>query len=761
MFRFPALALAFMGQAQARLKTRASAALAIAVAASVLSLLSLAPASAFASGPTSLGVSGWQVYSDLNIYPNQDYSAIADQIHGDPGEYATAPAIPAQNDSGWANCGASSPWRYSPYGSGPLCPDASTIGMQVGSILPGCWYNLNFTYFQALVSIPAGTSISQFSVNMNGADDGARVSLVNSRYPGGVTPSNGYIYALTGQSTGDLSPYVVAGEVNRVVITQVDDCATGNNLHSAQISLNGTVIPPAPADTTPPTITLSPASGQTVASSGWYNAASSGTAGLTVKASATDDATAVTNVTCTDGGAQVLNMASAAGSFVLPDGVHHVACTATDGAGNTGVGPGSTAMPVTYQVDQSAPTIAADPSQDVCSQPGSNGWCRGTENAAFTASDPTPGSGLADPSQARFTESSTQNGAGVSIASGQVCDVAGNCNAGITAGPYKIDSVPPTQPTIRFTADGTNGWFKTSPATGTVSATDATSGVAGYACTDSLNGLTLGANGALSVAGDGVHQISCTATDEAGNSSAAGTATVSIDTTPPTITAQVDRAADSYGWYNAPVTVSFTCGDALSGVATCPAPVTLSNEGANQSVSGTAADKAGNSASVTLSSINIDLTPPTVSYSGNALTYTVDQAVNITCAAADNLSGVASTTCADITGPAYKFQLGPNTFSASATDEAGNTGTGSTTFTVQVTNASLCNLTKQFVSNGGIANSLCVKLDNAAKQAAAGNTTASDNVLGAYINEVAAQSGKALTAAQADILTRLAKALQQ
>ena len=141
-----------------------------------------APASA--SGPTSLGVSGWQVYSDTNIFSNPD----GNQIHGDPGEYAAAPAIPAVNDSGWANCGASSPYRFSPYGGGHLCPSASTIGMAVGSILPGCWSQLNFTYFQALVSIPANTSVSSFSVNMQGADDGARVSLVNSKYPNGVTP---------------------------------------------------------------------------------------------------------------------------------------------------------------------------------------------------------------------------------------------------------------------------------------------------------------------------------------------------------------------------------------------------------------------------------------------------------------------------------------------------------------------------------------------------------------------------------------------
>lgn len=205
--------------------------------------VSVAPA--LASGPTTLGVSGWQVYSNTNIYSNP--SGL--QIHGHPDQYAAAPAIPGQNDAGWADCGPSSPLRSSPYTSTrPLCPDSATIGMSVGSILPGCWSNLNFTYFQAQVSIPQDTEIETFSVNMSGADDGARISLVNSAHPNGVTPPGGYIYQHTPQSTGNLAAYVVAGEVNRVAITQVDDCAVGNNLRSAQISLNGSVVPPSPPD---------------------------------------------------------------------------------------------------------------------------------------------------------------------------------------------------------------------------------------------------------------------------------------------------------------------------------------------------------------------------------------------------------------------------------------------------------------------------------------------------------------------------------
>ena len=60
-------------------------------------------------------------------------------------------------------------------------------------------------------------------------------------------------------------------------------------------------------------------------------------------------------------------------------------------------------------------------------------------------------------------------------------------------------------------------------------------------------------------------------------------------------TAAADRAANAHGWYNADVTVSFTCDDAVSGVDTCPTDQDL-GEGKNQKATGTAVDNAGNEA---------------------------------------------------------------------------------------------------------------------------------------------------------------------
>ena len=97
-----------------------------------------------------------------------------------------------------------------------------------------------------------------------------------------------------------------------------------------------------------------------------------------------------------------------------------------------------------------------------------------------------------------------------------------------------------------------------------------------------------------------------------------------------------------------------------------------------------------------------DKTSPTVTLATAALSYRVDQRINVTCMASDALSGIASHTCSTtaVTNiPAYTFGVGAETLSASATDLAGNTAKASITFSVVATPGSLCALTKQFVQS--------------------------------------------------------------
>jgi hypothetical protein len=233
---------------------------------------------------------------------------------------------------------------------------------------------------------------------------------------------------------------------------------------------------------------------------------------------------------------------------------------------------------------------------------------------------------------------------------------------------------------------------------------------------------------------------------------------------PPTTTASLTPPPNSYGWENTAVTVSLSAVDntgfsgvkqitySATGAAVIPSTVAAGSaasfvigaEGTTV-VNYFATDNANDVEKSKSLTLNLDLTPPTVSFAGNAGTYQVTDTVNIVCSAADSLSGVLSTTCQNISGPAYSFNAGLNTFTASATDRAGNVGTGTTSFILQVTPSGLCSLTDQFVTEAGVANSLCAKL--------------SVGAIGAYRLEVAAQSDKSMTAGQAAILTRLSNAL--
>ena len=92
-------------------------------------------------------------------------------------------------------------------------------------------------------------------------------------------------------------------------------------------------------------------------------------------------------------------------------------------------------------------------------------------------------------------------------------------------------------------------------------------------------------------------------------SGAFGTTVEKRDTVPPLITALLDTAPNAAGWHNAPVTVSFACTDCQSGIASCPADVVLATETPAQTVTGTALDLDGTSASTSLV-VSLDVTPP-------------------------------------------------------------------------------------------------------------------------------------------------------
>jgi hypothetical protein len=150
--------------------------------------------------------------------------------------------------------------------------------------------------------------------------------------------------------------------------------------------------------------------------------------------------------------------------------------------------------------------------------------------------------------------------------------------------------------------------------------------------------------------------------------------TVKLDKTGPSITGAVTSGTlGNNGWYVGPVTVHFTCSDPLAGVAVCPDDVTLTSNGANQSLTRTATDKAGNTKATTVSGISIDQEKPSITLNGIASggVYTLGAVPNATCSASDDFSGPGP--CSVQISGGLANGVGTFNYTANATDLAGNT----------------------------------------------------------------------------------------
>jgi hypothetical protein len=173
----------------------------------------------------------------------------------------------------------------------------------------------------------------------------------------------------------------------------------------------------------------------------------------------------------------------------------------------------------------------------------------------------------------------------------------------------------------------------------------------------------------------------------------AGSSAVGIDlqgdSTPPTITASATSNGSPYTagtWTNNDVAVHFTCVDdeGGSGVASTTPDQTVSTEGDGQSVSGDCTDNVGNTASASFTGIRIDKTAPAATFDAAAsgvsdgATYPWDSTPAApTCTATDATSGPDG--CI-VTG--YSTTLGTHTLTATAKDQAGNTGSSTLSYTV-------------------------------------------------------------------------------
>lgn len=345
-----------------------------------------------------------------------------------------------------------------------------------------------------------------------------------------------------------------------------------------------------------------------------------------------------------------------------------------DAAGNVGVARTIGGI----NIDGTAPSTT---SNNLCTA--ANGWCTGsTADVVLSATDQAGLSGVKEihyvvdggaeqvAAGASKTVSVPLSGSGAGSVTYWAVDRAGNVEAANRVA-LKWDNIAPTVGHTLSPAPNADEWNNTDvTVTFTAKDDDKGSGVAGVTAPVKVTAETAG------------QVVTGIAKDTAGNTGA-DSVTVKLDKTAPTVTGAVTSGTrTASGWYDGPVTVTFTCADALSGVATCPDPVVLSANGAN-TATGTVTDRAGNTASTSVSGIRIDREKPTLTTADvnvQGATYVLGNVPTATCTASDSFSGLAS--CKVTVSGGNANGVGSFGYTATATDNVGNTTTITGSFKV-------------------------------------------------------------------------------
>ena len=244
----------------------------------------------------------------------------------------------------------------------------------------------------------------------------------------------------------------------------------------------------------------------------------------------------------------------------------------------------------------------------------------------------------------------------------------------------------------------------------------------------------------------GTTQVTCSATDAAGNTSSTVFDVSVVDTTAPMFDpVPALDPIEAVGPAGAPALYVMGATDIVDGavpVACAPSSGSTFPLGTTE-VSCATTDTRGNSASTMFRITVHDTTAPTIAFAGEG-TYDVDEWVSITCTATDLVSA-ATCSPTSSSAPAAAYTAGPHSMSFSATDAAGNRASAVATFEIQPTIAGMINLTTARVTKEQLASSLTAKLQNGSLQA--------------YRQQLRAQVGKGVAQADADLLTAYSYAL--
>jgi methionine-rich copper-binding protein CopC len=233
-----------------------------------------------------------------------------------------------------------------------------------------------------------------------------------------------------------------------------------------------------------------------------------------------------------------------------------------------------------------------------------------------------------------------------------ISDNVGNQSAASsTSADVKVDATAPA------TSDDAPGAWQNAPVTVTLSVTETGSGVASTQYRVDGGAFQGGTSVVIPApadhSNDAVHTIEYRSTDNAGNAESLQSATVRIDTTLPTTTDDAPA-----GWQDAPVTVTLTPADALSGIASTQyrvdggafqggsavliaAPADHSNDGVH-TIEYRSIDNAGNIEGLQSATVSIDTTLPAGALTAPSDGAHVNGVVPISASASDAPAGVAS-----------------------------------------------------------------------------------------------------------------------
>lgn len=543
----------------------------------------------------------------------------ASYVLDNTGPLVTAALSPAANAAGWSKSNVDLTWSASDVGSGvgsgPTPATDSVKSNTAGDTKTATATDHLGNQGSGSVTVKLDKTNPTISAsrspqpNANGWNNGdVTISIACSDALSGIKSCTG----------GGTTAVSTEGADQSVTATAVDNADNSSS----------TTVSPINVDKTAPSLSGAVASG-TLGDNGWYRS------NVTIHWTASDALSGIDPAT------------APADSAITGEGqVLKATASVSDKAGNR-----TSAESPTVKVDKTAPNTDASAVDT---------WNNVDIAVNLTANDAL--SGVAA-THYRIDGGDAQTGTQVSLSDEGVhsleywsVDQAGN------AEPHKsvtvrIDKSSPTISHAFVPLANSNGWFKDDVSVR-------------FTCDDALSGIkSCGPDRVVSSEGKD-QDASGEAVDYAGNK-ALDPATVSLDRTAPTITASVDRPANDDGWYDDDVTVSFACGDALSGVDKCPAAKTL-GEGKDQSASATLADAAGNTASDGVSGIDVDKTPPSLHGAAKDAPndngwYHGDVVVAWSCS--DELSGVAGDCPADSTIDGEGSNLSA---SASLKDKAGN-----------------------------------------------------------------------------------------